>query len=169
MRQRPVAVIATVSASVSLLAAGCTDRGGGFAAGWSAARQLPVRAVVDGYALPVLSSLQCTSPGSCIVAGSRYKFTASPGVGGSRDFPVRDAGGSWQRPQVIAGGQASSISLACPVTGSCVAAGEQITVNAGRALLAIQEHGGWSRMRSPPGLNALAGPRLGHGDRRAVV
>jgi hypothetical protein len=163
MRRRPAVVTAIVGAFVSLLACGCTGRGGGAAVGWSAARQLPVRAVVTGYAPPVLSSLWCGTPGNCIMAGSRYKFAAPPGGDGSQVFTVSEAGGSWQRPQVIAGGQASGIGVACPAAGSCVAAGNQVTLNAGRALVAIQEHGVWGTMRSPPGLNALAGPGWGTG------
>jgi len=50
MRRRPAVVTAILGAFVSLLACGCTGRGGGAAVGWSAARQLPVRAVVTGYA-----------------------------------------------------------------------------------------------------------------------
>jgi hypothetical protein len=71
MRRRPAVVTAIVGAFVSLLAGGCTGRGGGAAVGWSAARQLPVRAVVTGYAPPVLSSLWCGTPGKCIMAGTR--------------------------------------------------------------------------------------------------
>src|SRR5215472_6782999 len=41
--------------------------------------------------------------------------------------------------------------------GSCVAALTQVTVDSVRWLVAAQEHGAWSTMRSPPGLNALAG------------
>jgi len=163
MRPRLAAVTAIVGAFVTLLACGCTGRGGGAAVGWSAARQLPVSAVVTGYAPPVLSSLWCGTPGNCIMAGSRYKFTAPRAGDGSQVFTVSEAGGSWQRPQVIAGGQPSGIGLACPAAGSCVAAGEQVTVNAGRALVAIQEHGVWGHDALAAWPECPRGPRLGHG------
>lgn len=167
MRRPPLAVTAVLGVCVSVLATGCST-GGVTAGAWSAARPLPIRARVPGYDTPQLTSLHCTSPGTCVMVGSRYKFTALPGGGSpqERDFAVSEAAGGWTPLRPVKGNGSSGVQVSCSAAsaaGSCVVAGTEVTVNSFRAVAAVRVHGSWSRMRTPPGLTALTGPAGGSG------
>jgi hypothetical protein len=146
---------------------------------WTAARDLvfsPASASVE------LSALACRTASSCVAVGS---LREAAGSSTSHPVAVSDTAGSWGAPVEVAlpagvsGAQnATFSSVACPVSGSCTAAGYYQLEAAGfnpptdRAILAGESAGVWgaadaialSPMLSGAGgeqLKAVACPELG--------
>jgi hypothetical protein len=137
---------------------------------WTAARELVLSPPSAGVEL---SALACRTASSCVAVGSSR---AAAGASSSHPVAVSDTAGVWGAPVRVAlpagvsGAQNATFgSVACPASGSCIAAGYYQIEAAGfnppadRAILAGESAGVWGAAGAialSPALSGAGGEQL---------
>jgi len=129
---------------------------------WLPARELPGTSVASGVAS--VDAVACAPGAECVTADD----TMNLNTGASSDFLLSEKSGSWGKAQQIPGlaalagrdGTAQITSVACPVSGYCVAVGFYGNT-ATHAFVAQETRGAWGNAAQVPGLAALDTAGLG--------
>jgi hypothetical protein len=89
---------------------------------WGTAHEVPGLAALNTGGQGGLSSVSCTSPGSCSAGGFFDLEGSGPGCCHSRGFVVSEVKGSWGKARGVAGTAAIS-AVSCSGAGNCGAVG----------------------------------------------
>jgi hypothetical protein len=133
---------------------------------WGKAQEVLGTAALNAGGLAQLSSVDCTSAGTCSAVGGYA--TAS---GSQEPFVVSQVGGTWGQASTVPGianvdkGHGSALTgVSCKSAGNCAAVGSYSTaasVFITRALVVDQSGGVWQRAEQVPGTAALDGKTTG--------
>ncbi len=118
---------------------------------------LPAGAVTTGStAYAQLTAVSCPSAGSCTAVG-----LYSPNTGGEQALVDTETAGSWNAsaaPLPVTASGSQFLSLTCPATGSCVAAGTDQIGGIQQGFVDTLSTGTWTgtALPDPPGTSSLA-------------
>ena len=127
---------------------------------WSAPRQIPGTDALNQTNYASASSVSCSAPGDCAVAGT---------VNGSQEFVATETNGVWGTAELVpgthygpgtdaGGGPGTPPVISCPKPGDCtLASGDSLTGSDWATSVATETNGTWGDAVPLPGYAAAGG------------